>query len=371
MAADKVSVLGIGRLGLCLALVMEKAGYDVLGVDVFPKYVDSLNDKSFRSNEPRVSELLDASTKFRATTSLEEGLAHSDFLYVMVATPSGGGEKFYDHSMLNNLLEKINSYKLPNKHIIIGCTIMPGYIHNIATEILRDSPNVTITYNPEFIAQGDIIKGLLQPDMVLIGEGSNSIGDHLEEHYKRMTENEPAICRMSAESAEICKLATNCFITMKISYANQVGDIADRTPNANKFDILRAVGSDSRVGQKCILPGYGFGGPCFPRDNRALGLYAKSVGINPMLMTATDEYNFYHADRMAEKLLEEDKEEYVFEDVAYKPQCPVPIVEESQPLAVACRLVKAGKKVLIRDRRIIVDAARKEWGKIFSYEYTD
>ena len=90
----------MGRLGLCLALVMEKAGYDVLGVDVFPKYVDSLNDKSFRSNEPRVSELLDASTKFRATTSLEEGLAHSDFLYVMVATPSGGGEKFYDHSMV-------------------------------------------------------------------------------------------------------------------------------------------------------------------------------------------------------------------------------------------------------------------------------
>lgn len=88
-----------------------------------------------------------------------------------------------------------------------------------------------------------------------------------------------------------------------------MGDIADRTPNANKFDILRAVGADSRVGQKCILPGYGFGGPCFPRDNRALGLYAKSVGINPMLMTATDEYNFYHADRMAEKLLEEDKEE--------------------------------------------------------------
>ena len=103
------------------------------------------------------------------------------------------------YSQLNNLLEKINSYKLPNKHIIIGCTIMPGYIHNIATEILRDSPNVTITYNPEFIAQGDIIKGLLQPDMVLIGEGSNSIGDHLEEHYKRMTENEPTICRMSAE----------------------------------------------------------------------------------------------------------------------------------------------------------------------------
>ena len=95
---------GVGRLGLCLALVMERAGYDVLGVDVFPGYVDSLNSKTFRSNEPRVNEFLDASTKFRATTSLEEGLAHSDFLYVMVATPSGGGEKFYDHSHVSACL---------------------------------------------------------------------------------------------------------------------------------------------------------------------------------------------------------------------------------------------------------------------------
>ena len=91
--------------------------------------------------------------------------------------------------------------------------------------------------------------------------------------------------------------------------SNQIGDVADRTPGANKFDILRAVGSDSRVGSKCILPGYGFGGPCFPRDNRALGLYAKSVGIDPKLMIATDEYNVYHADRMAEEFLQEEKEE--------------------------------------------------------------
>jgi UDP-glucose 6-dehydrogenase len=173
---------------------------------------------------------------------------------------------------------------------------------------------------------------------------------------------------MSPESAEICKLSINCFITMKISYANQIGDIADRTPGADKFHILRAVGADSRVGQKCILPGYGFGGPCFPRDNRALGGYAERIGINPMLMRATDEYNKYHADLMAEALLKENKDVYLFEDVAYKPQCPVPIVEESQPLAVAYRLVKKGKKVVIRDRGFIIAEVMKEFGDVFSYE---
>ena len=82
---------------------------------------------------------------------------------------------------------------------------------------------------------------------------------------------------MSPESAEICKLALYCFITTKISFANMIGALADVTDAADKFDILRCVGDDQRVGPKCLRPGYGFGGPCFPRDNRALGAYARSV----------------------------------------------------------------------------------------------
>eukprot|EP00762_Andalucia_godoyi_P008691 ANDGO_00460.mRNA.1 UDP-glucose 6-dehydrogenase AglM len=371
VAGEKVTVFGIGRLGICLALVLEKAGYDVLGVDVFPGYVDSLNKKTFVSKEPRVTELLLASTKFRATTSLEEGLKHSDKIFLMVATPSTGGEKAYDHSAVNNLLFQFNAAKVQNKHFIIGCTVIPGYIAHVGRYLIRDTVNCTLSYNPEFIAQGDVVKGLLQPDMVLIGEGSPEIGQWLEDCYTAHTTNKPAIHRMSAESAEICKLSVNCYVTMKISYANQIGDIADRTPGADKFAILRAVGADSRVGSKCILPGYGFGGPCFPRDNRALGGYAERVGITPMLMKATDEYNKFHAKVMADNLIKENKDLYVFEDVAYKPKCPVNIIEESQPLAVAYQLVKQGKKVLIRDRNFIVAEVQKDFGDAFDYEIVE
>jgi UDP-glucose 6-dehydrogenase len=173
---------------------------------------------------------------------------------------------------------------------------------------------------------------------------------------------------MSPESAEITKLSINCFITMKISYANQIGDIADRTPGADKFAILRAVGADSRIGKKCVLPGYGFGGPCFPRDNRALGGYAKTVGIDAMLMKATDAYNQYHAGLMAKALADENRDVYIVEDVAYKPKCPVPIIEESQPLEVAARLRQLGKKVIIRDRPFIIREVKKEFGDLFQYE---
>ena len=96
---------------------------------------------------------------------------------------------------------------------------LPDWVIEIGRELLRDCTDVTLTYNPEFIAQGDIIHGLLNPDMVLIGEGDKRVGDWLEVAYGMMTENKPTISRMSAESAEICKLSLNCFITMKISYA--------------------------------------------------------------------------------------------------------------------------------------------------------
>jgi len=189
--------------------------------------------------------------------------------------------------------------------------------------------------------------------------------------YRNGCENNPRICRMTPESAEITKLSVNCFITTKIAFCNMVGDIADRTPNANKYDILEAVGGDSRVGLKCLKPGYGFGGPCFPRDNRALGNYARSVNVQPLLPDATDNSNKLHAQSMVEDLLKQNLDQYLFENVAYKENCMVPIIEESQKLAVARGLVKAGKRVLIRDRKIILHEVINEFGNLFEYEPTD
>merc|ERR1711959_450488 len=363
----KITIIGCGRLGLCLALCFDRAKYDVLAVDIFPDYVKALNDRTFNSKEPRVSEFLAEAGTFRATTDIKEGIEHSDILYVLVDTPSTRGDRHYDTSKLGNVLAAINAHKVQNKHVIIGCTIMPGYIRNIAGHLLRDCTNTSISYNPEFIQQGDIIRGFLNPDMVLIGEGCKEIGDHMVQLYNDVCENQPVMGRMAAESAEICKIAINCFITTKISYANMVGDIADRTPGAEKNEILAAVGADSRIGTKCLRPGYGFGGPCFPRDNRALGGYAKSIGIEPLIPIATDQYNNLHTQIMIENKIAEDRPEYVFSDVAYKPQCPVPIIEESQKLAVAAGVAKAGKKVIIEDRDFIVACVRAEFGSMFEY----
>lgn len=368
LSAKKASFIGLGRLGLCAALKFEQAGWDILGVDVFPNYVKSINDKNLKSCEPGVEEALQKSSKLRATLSLAEAVNHSDIIFVLVATPTGMGENAYDTGTLSKVICDIADLKAMNKHIVICCTVLPGYISNTATFLLESCQGCTLSYNPEFIAQGQIMEGLSEPDLVLIGEGSKDAGDALQHIYENSTANSPRICRMSPQSAEIMKLSLNCFVTTKISFANMIGDIADATPGADKIDILSAIGSDSRVGSKCIMPGFGFGGPCFPRDNRAIGTYAKMVGIQPLICEATDEYNKNHALIMAQNLLKQDLPRYTICDVAYKPNCPVDIIEESQPLQVAKLLAHAGKKVTIKDRSSLIDLVKRSFGRLFEYE---
>jgi len=367
-AQNNITVIGIGRLGLCTALVFEKAGYKVLGVDINSNYVASINSKTFRSPEPGVNEMLAQSVNFRATDSFEEGLNFSDIYYIMVDTPSTPSKEAYDHSKLGKVLSVINKHKVKNKHIVIGCTIFPGYIRTVGKFLIRDCENTTLSYNPEFIAQGTIIHGLENPDIVLIGEGSPEAGARLDEIYRRTCKNNPKICRMSPDSAEITKLAINCFVTTKIAYANMIGDIADQTPGADKFAILQAVGGDKRVGSLYLKPGYGFGGPCFPRDNRALGSYAQLVGIEPIIPRATDASNALHTQYMIDQLLAENRDEYVFESVTYKDNCPVPIIEESQKLIIAAALAKQGKHVIIIDIPVVIKEVQEAYGNIFEYK---
>lgn len=363
-----VSVIGIGRLGLCFALSLESKGFHIVGVDIDPAYVQRINDKTLSSYEPGVEGMLQRSRNFVATTNLEDAVRHSDLLFVLVDTPSTGDDRHYDHSKLSLVLRGINALKPTDAHIVIGCTVLPGYICNEGLALLSYCRNCSLSYNPEFIAQGNIIQGQLCPDMVLIGEGSKQAGDRIAQLYMQVCENQPRICRMSPASAEICKLALNCFVTMKIAYANLIGDIADLTPNANKHEICDAVGCDSRIGAKCLKPGYGFGGPCFPRDNRALGGYAASIHVDALLFKATDACNKQHALFQTQQMLSSPNDSFLFTNVAYKENTKVPIIEESQKLAIAAGLARSNKRVTIRDNEAVVAEVRKLFGSLFEYE---
>jgi len=369
--SKNISVVGIGRLGICVSLCLEKAGYNVLGVDTITSYVKDINEKTLNSPEPNVTKMLKESKHFSATTCLEDALEFSDVIFIYVATPSGGGNKHYDHTMLGKLLMSINEKKVVNKHIVIGCTVIPGYIKEVGNFLIKDCVNTSLSYNPEFISQGDIINGIFFSDFILIGEGSKEAGDRLYEIYKnigRCHNQDSSIHRMSPSSAEITKLSVNCFVTTKIAFANMIGDVADLTPDANKFDILKAVGSDSRIGRKYLNPGYGFGGPCFPRDNRALGGYIKSIGIDPLIPDATDLSNKLHTQFQVNQILKTNIYNYTVEGAGYKEPCTVPIIEESQKLLIGAELAKKGVNVKVKDNKLLLDCVKLEYGDLFSYD---
>jgi len=365
LLSHDISVIGVGRLGLTYALCLERAGHNVLGNDVYQDYVNMLNQKILRVGEPGINEMLMQSKNFRATTSLDETLNFSDIILIVLATTRG--TEGYQFDDLTALFKEINTRKVSNKHLVIQSTVSPGYIRNVASPLLSDCTDVTLSYNPPFIAQGEIVKGLVNPDMVLIGQATEEVGDMLESLHRSIVQNDPHIARVSIESAEITKLALNCFVTSKVAFANLVGDIADETPGADKFEILKAVGCDSRIGSKYITPGYGFGGPCFVRDNRALADYAESIGIDPVTFRATDTANDAHAVYMAQKLLEQDLAEYVFTDISYKPNCPVKIIYASQKLAVARLLAEQGRAVTIVDVPSVIAEVKAIYGDLFTY----
>lgn len=362
-----ITVIGIGKLGLGFALLCEKVGYNVLGIDIFPDYVESLNNKSLKSSEPGYNELIKNSKNFRASLDLKEGLEFSDIIFIIVQTPNGGGDKFYDHSILSNLLEKINKLKVENKHIIIGCTVMPKYIDEVGRFLLNDCINTSLSYNPEFIAQGDIISGFEKPDIVLIGTESEILGKELKELYDKMTLNEPTYCILKPIESEIVKISINGFITTKLSYANMISDLCDNL-GANKSDVLKSIGGDKRIGNKYFRAGYSFGGPCFPRDTKALALLLKQNDINNTLLLSTSEYNDEHIKFQAEQLLKQNLITYEFDNVCYKEDSDIPLIEESAKLKIAHYLYNKGKNIIIKDKEDTINEVKKEFGNKFSYE---
>ena len=366
----KISVIGIGKLGICYALNLERAGYDVLGVDVNQEYVDAINNKEIESPEPEVSDLLTSSKNFRATTDLKEAIDFSGILFILVRTPSLENGR-YDHSTVDDLIEKINllGKQQERKHFIVGCTVMPGYCNSIEDNL--SELNYSLSYNPEFIAQGTIIRDQLRPDMVLIGTDDDGAFSAMEEIYLTLCENEPATHRMSPISAEITKIALNCFITAKITFANMIGDIAISS-GADYEKILYAIGSDSRVGNKYLGYGYGFGGPCFPRDNRALFIHSDDVNYDAKLSKIIDDANEYHLDFQVNEYIRthQDKETpIVIDSVTYKKGSV--IIEESQQLLYAVKIAEAGYNVVLTDSNEVLRNVEKEYGNLFKYEPKD
>lgn len=361
-----IGVIGLGKLGICFALNLDHVGFQVTGLDLNPDYVAQINQRTLQSFEPQVENLLASAKQLHATTDLGELLATSaDLIFLVVATPSLP-DGSYNHQQVDNVVAALRAQGRSNRprHLVVMCTTMPGYCDSIAEELA--TLNYTLSYNPEFIAQGTVVRDQQFPDQVLIGEASEAVGDMIVAVYAQLCQSSPTYCRMSRISAEIAKIATNCFLTTKISFANSIGDLATRV-GAEPDKILAAIGSDDRIGARYLKYGFGYGGPCFPRDNRALGLYGSQQGYPMLISNATDQVNQNHLQFQVAAFLATHPEDQalVFDTVTYKEGTT--ILEESQQLALAVEVAKAGRQVSIIEHPAVIHELKAAYGDLFTY----
>ena len=356
----KIGVIGAGRLGICFALLCEQAGYEVVVSDCREDYVKGLQNNTIQTNEPEVQRMLLESTNLTATTSNQEVIEACDIIYTLVATPSLP-DGSYDVSSVWQVVDdfKKSTSKLNGKSLVVGCTTNPGDCNRFAEQL--EFFGMEVFYNPEFIAQGSIVRDLRRADMVLIGGNNSLVYADLCELYHKIQETEPKISFMSTTSAEMVKLAVNCFLTTKISYANMVGEVMTLAGLGDEIDLaLQAIGADTRVGGKYLKYGYGYGGPCLPRDNRAFAAYAEKLGLQYNLGATTDNFNDEHARFLVNYFVSKNVEKlpFGFQSVAYKRGTD--ILTESQQYKLCIDLLDDGYTVYINDNDAIMDMITKD-----------
>lgn len=349
-----ISIVGLGKLGSPLMAVFADKGFNVIGVEKNIDFVKLINKGIPPVEEPQLDSLLKKNiTRIKAVSNFEEAVKQTDITFMIVPTPSnkdgGFSTKFLELAAveLGSALKNKTSYHL----IVINSTVIPGSIEKDIIPILEEvsgkkcGKGFGVCYNPLFIALGSVIRNILNPDLVLIGEYDKRAGDALEDFYRKVLDNEAPVNRMNVVNAELVKIAVNSYITTKISFANTLSQICENLPNSNVDLVTRAIGLDTRIGAKYLKAGLGYGGTCFPRDNAAFQFTAKkTLSISP-ITEAADRVNKEQVDRLISRLNSSGVKISKVAILGLTFKTNTPVTEESQGLEIAKRLIDSGMVV--------------------------
>ena len=365
-----ISVIGMGKLGCTMLACFAAKGMHVIGVDVVLHIVDTINAGHSPIYEPKVDDLIQAhKANISATTSTVDAVLATDASFVIVPTPSITNGSF-DMQYVTNVLTQLatalatkNTYHL----VVITSTVLPGNMVQLQQHIEQVSGkqcgvHFGLCYNPDFIALGNIVHDFTHPDMVLIGEYDTHSGNLLQAIHHHTVLNTPRYSRMNFYNAELCKIAINSYCTLKITFANVIAEICEQLPGGDADVVTTALGADTRIGNKYIKGGLSYGGPCFPRDNRAFAWSAAQYGVQHVLSNQTDVINTYQrSTRIPNKILAILKAKGIYNiailGVTYK--ADTTLVEESAGLYIIKALLEHNIHITLYDPAGI-DATRKE-----------
>lgn len=209
--------------------------------------------------------------------------------------------------------------------------------------------SIHLAYCPEFVALGRVVQGMLNPDLVLIGANDKVISQDLATFYRGIVQNDPKVIEATLASAEMAKLAINAMLAFKVTYANLLGRLCHELPGASVDEVERAVGSDSRIGPKFLRGGLGFGGPCLPRDARALSALCRQLEITSQIPDAVSNFNASIPGELVRLIAREVPRDSAVGllGLAYRPGTA--ITDESQACQLTVELCDAGYDVFVHD----------------------
>jgi len=297
----KISVIGLGFVGLSLAVVNAQKGFDTIGIDIDNKKLTNLRNGNPPFYEIKLEEFLRNSIRKKKIifSNKISSIIDTDITFVTVGTPTKNGK--IDLSQVQKVVSevaKVLSKKKQSHLVVVKSTIVPTTTNDVILPKLQHLRNIRLAVNPEFLREGTAIQDLLEPHLIVIGEQDKQAGDALVKYYKSFYKKLPEILRTNFITAELIKYSNNAFLATKISFINSIANICQNFPMADVTIIANAIGKDPRIGPLFLNAGPGFGGSCLPKDLSALIAFSKNFGDTNILLKAVQQVNKTQPDKI-------------------------------------------------------------------------
>jgi UDPglucose 6-dehydrogenase len=317
----KLSVFGTGYVGLVSGACLAEVGHHVVCMDVDPLKIDNLKKGMLPIWEPGLEALVERNVKegrLQFTTDAFQAVQHGQVQFIAVGTPSdedGSADLQYVLAVAKNIATHMTDYKvIVNKSTVpvgtadkVAATINAvltsrvSVIVSEAPQSIPPVPNFDVISNPEFLKEGAAVNDFLKPDRIIIGTQSERAKAMMRELYEPFNRSNDRTIFMDARSAELTKYAANAMLATKISFMNEMANLAERL-GADIEEVRKGIGADPRIGYHFIYPGCGYGGSCFPKDVKALAHTAQQIGYNAQLLQAVEAVNNHQKTTLFAKL---------------------------------------------------------------------
>ncbi len=363
-----VTVFGVGYVGLVQAAVFADAGHNVCCVDVDEEKIEGLKKGIIPIFEPGLSELVLANYEKRRlsfTTDSQKGVDHAELQFIAVGTPpdeDGSADLKYVLAVAGTIAQQMSGRKI----VIDKSTVPVGTADKVKAHMTRILAERKVDYplhvvsNPEFLKEGSALDDCMRPERIVVGTESPEVVEIMRELYEPFSRNHDKIMVMDVRSAEFTKYAANCLLATKISFMNEMSNLAERL-GVDIEQVRRGIGSDSRIGYQFIYPGCGYGGSCFPKDVQALERSAREIGYEAKILRAVEDVNYTQKERLFEHISSFYREgiagkTFALWGLAFKPNTDDMREASSRVLMEA--LWKAGARVQAYDPEAMEEAQR-------------